>query len=117
MIGTQVSNALITLCIRLVTKMTPSVGSVTTTFKLAINDSFATKIFLNVKQLQVGHKMAAVPETSRLFDTFVLYQLKQIRTKFHEPSVYILCREPGPFTQLQTYLCIPKARLLVRYTR
>ncbi|ORX42675.1 hypothetical protein DM01DRAFT_323809 [Hesseltinella vesiculosa] len=103
LVGTQVSNLLITSLTRLDTKIIPSIGSTSTIFKLpTLMDSHSTKIFLDREQLQAALVMDATPETSRVSDMFIMAQLRQIRSKFHESTAYTLCRESGPITKAHT---------------
>ncbi|KAH8549378.1 hypothetical protein BGW37DRAFT_429521, partial [Umbelopsis sp. PMI_123] len=73
LIGTQVSSAVVTSCIRLDIKMMPSIGSINTGFNLTMNDSLTTKIFPDMKQLETGSAMAIILKTSLLRDTFILH--------------------------------------------
>ncbi|CAO3679196.1 unnamed protein product [Rhizopus stolonifer] len=64
-IGTQVSNILITSSIRLDTKMKPCIGSKCMSFQLTTTaDSMSTKIYLDLTCLKEGLTMLASPQTS-----------------------------------------------------
>ena len=102
-IGTQVSNVLITSCIRLDKKFPPSVGSNTLDFQLIdTQSSLTTKIYLDRECLEEGLAIVNAPDTSRISDTAILYQLRQIRSKFTAPSAFSLCRASGPLTTSHT---------------
>lgn len=79
-IGTLVSNILVTSNMRLDAVSKPSIGAVTLiNFKL---DALATNIFLDHDNLQVALFMATDPAVTRTSDTKIVYQLRQIRSKF-----------------------------------
>ncbi|KAG1040775.1 hypothetical protein G6F43_012219 [Rhizopus delemar] len=77
----------------------PSIGAVTLNFKLDKKDALATKIFLDHDNLQVALSMATDPAITRTSDTNIVYQLRQIRSKFDADNAYSLCRASGPFTK------------------
>ncbi|KAL4208310.1 hypothetical protein AB4K20DRAFT_1915692, partial [Rhizopus microsporus] len=80
-IGTQVSNALVTSSICLDEK---GFGSLT------------SKIFIDLIKIRKGIED---PSTTHVSDIgIVFHQLRQVRTKFHLPSTYPLCRASGPIT-------------------
>ncbi|KAI9005463.1 hypothetical protein CLU79DRAFT_713113 [Phycomyces nitens] len=102
-IGTQVSNILITSSIRLDTKMKPCIGAKCMSFQLTTTaDSMSTKIYLDLTCLQEGLTMLALPQTSSMSSSNILYQLRQIRSKFSSPNAYTLCRSSGPITKPHT---------------
>lgn len=91
-IGTQVSNALVTTSIRLDQNLPPSVGAVTSNFNLTISDSFATKIFVDMESVTATKSIAIDPITTRVLNTDMLsHQLQQIRTRLDLFSTYTLC--------------------------
>lgn len=106
-IGTQVSNALVTSSIRLDEKHDPSVGGTTVHFQLStIKDSLACKIFLDTESMNAGLAMINDPSASSVSDTGMLvHQLRQIRTRFDSPTTYNLCRASGPLTKV--HACQP----------
>lgn len=72
-IGTQVSNALVTSSIRLDEKHDPSVGGTTVHFQLStIKDSLACKIFLDTESMNAGLAMINDPSASSVSDTVML---------------------------------------------
>ncbi|KAG1165730.1 hypothetical protein G6F46_008016 [Rhizopus delemar] len=86
-IGTQVSNALVTTSIRLDQNLPPSVGAVTSNFNLTISDSFATKIFVDMESVTATKSIVIDPTTARVLNTGMLsHQLQQILTRFDLPS-------------------------------
>lgn len=103
-IGTEVSNVLVTSCLRLDTKLSPVVGSSSSAFDLSsVKNSVSTKIFLDKESLDTCLKMAATSTTTRISDTHILYQLRQIRSKFDQQGAYQLCRASGPLTKSHIY--------------
>ncbi|CAO3689633.1 unnamed protein product [Rhizopus stolonifer] len=102
-IGTQVSNILVTSCIRLDTRKPSSVGSYTLDFILSsTQESLSTKIFLDEESLQMAMTIFNSPVTTRLSDTHIIYQLRQLQTKFLTKTAYTLCRASGPLTVRHT---------------
>ena len=102
-IGTQVSNILITSNIRLDIKMKPCIGSKCISFQLTTAvDSMSTKIYIDLTCLQEGLAMLASPQTSCISSYNIIYQLRQIRSKFSSPNAYTLCRSSGPITKSHT---------------
>ncbi|KAG1455189.1 hypothetical protein G6F46_010336 [Rhizopus delemar] len=96
-IGTQVSNALVTSSIRLDQKLLPSVGGITTSFNMTVTDSFASKIFIGVESATAAKTIISNPATKCVLNTGMLsHQLRQIRTRFDLPNTYILVRASGP---------------------
>lgn len=105
-IGTQVSNVLVTSSIRLDIKMKPCVGSKCLAFQLTTTaDSLCTKIYLDFTCLQEGLTMIESPTTSCISTSNIIYQLRQIRSKFSSPTAYTLCRSSGPITK--SHACHP----------
>lgn len=104
-IGTLVSSILVTSNMRLDAVSKPSIGAVTLNFKLDKKDALATKIFLDHDNLQVALSMATDSAITRTSDTNIVYQLRQIRSKFDTDNAYSLCRASGPFTK--SHVCQP----------
>lgn len=99
-IGTQVSNALVTSSIRLDEKGFVSIGATTSHFTLdTIKDSLASKIFIDLDSLKSAKALIEDPSTTHVSGIGIIFhQLRQVRTKFHLPSTYSLCRASGPIT-------------------
>lgn len=98
-IGTKVSNVLVTSSMRLDTVETPSVGGITINFTIPCpKDSLNCKIFLDNSMLEQAMDMVKKPSINRLSDTMILAQLRAIRSKFHTADAYIPCRATGPLT-------------------
>ncbi|KAI7900128.1 uncharacterized protein BX663DRAFT_532491 [Cokeromyces recurvatus] len=99
-IGTQVSNALVTSSIRLDEKGFVSIGATSSHFMLdTIKDSLASKIFIDINSLKSAKTLIEDPSTTHVSDIGIIFhQLRQVRTKFHLPSTYSLCRASGPIT-------------------
>ncbi|KAG1450801.1 hypothetical protein G6F46_007882 [Rhizopus delemar] len=76
-IGTQVSNILITSNIRMDTKMKPCIGSKCMSFQLTTTaDPMSIKIYLDSTFLQEGLVMLASPQTSCMSSSNIIYQLR-----------------------------------------
>lgn len=107
-IGSQVSNLLITSSLRLDTKnLMPCVGT-TGNFDIGtFTDSMSTRIFVDKECLAEATAMmkTEADNITRLSDSLILYQLRQIRSKFDASSAYNLVRASGPLTQ--SHLCYP----------
>ncbi|ORY91323.1 hypothetical protein BCR43DRAFT_104468 [Syncephalastrum racemosum] len=100
------SNVFVTSSTRLDTEKPPIVGAVSAGFQMSIlKHSLATKIFVDDQCLEANLAMAADAETGRISDTSILYQLRQIRSKFDHPSAYSLCPASWPLTQV--HVCQP----------
>ncbi|KAG0282240.1 hypothetical protein BGZ96_000713 [Linnemannia gamsii] len=97
-IGTLSFDALITSSLRLDTRMNTSVGCATPSFLLSsTSHSLATKIFLDQESLDDGLQLAKGKDTWSVSSSNLMWQLRQTKTKFHDPSTYYLCRASSPF--------------------
>ncbi|KAG0286172.1 hypothetical protein BGZ98_005187 [Dissophora globulifera] len=95
-IGTQAFNALITSSIRLDLKDPPSIGGTTVSFPLKdIRSSKATAIFLDCDSIKEADEIMKDRNIERNSRGNEVEQLRQIRSKFHEPSTFYLCRAPS----------------------
>lgn len=83
----------------------PSIGAITLNFKLDKKDALATKIFLDHDNLQLASSMAMDSAATRTSDANIMYQLRQIRSKFDADNAYSLCCALGPFTK--SHVCQP----------
>lgn len=91
-IGTQVSNMLVNSCICLDTRKPSYVGYYTLDFVLSsTRDSLSTKIFLDDEGQHMAMIILNSPATTRLSDTHIIYQLRQLQIKFSAKTVYALC--------------------------
>ncbi|KAF9986451.1 hypothetical protein BGZ75_001800 [Mortierella antarctica] len=99
-IGTSSFDALVTSSLRLDTKMKPSVGGITPSFILSsAKHSLATRIFLDEESLIDGLRLAAKKDTWSVSNNSLIWQLRQTKTKFHDPSSYYLCRASSHFAK------------------
>lgn len=100
-IGTQTANLLVTSSIRTDTKMLPSVwwgGGTTYSFALPEKTGPAsTCIYLNVQSLEKASMLAKDENTVQLETFHIFNQLRQLRSKYHRLSTYLLCRAPSCF--------------------
>ncbi|CAO3685340.1 unnamed protein product [Rhizopus stolonifer] len=103
-IGTQVSNILITSSIRMDIKMKLCIGSKCMSFQLVTTtDSMSTKIYLDLTCLKEGLTILASPQTSCMSSSNIVYQLRQIRSKFSSPDTHTLCQSSGPIIKPHTF--------------
>ncbi|KAI8060812.1 hypothetical protein BC940DRAFT_311159 [Gongronella butleri] len=112
-IGTLSLDALISSCIRLdpTINTQPSVGAITSIFTLkTLKESLATRVYVDQESIERALKLASNPTASSCASTDITSQLRQLKTKFHAPTTYHLCRASGPITlahQLQeSPLCL-----------
>ncbi|KAK5797110.1 hypothetical protein F5H01DRAFT_385294 [Linnemannia elongata] len=97
-IGTLSFDALITSSLRLDTRMSASVGCSTPSFLLSsTSHSLATRIYLDQESLDDGLRLAHGKDTWCVSSSNIMWQLRQTKTKFHDPSTYYLCRSSSPF--------------------
>jgi hypothetical protein len=89
LIGTQVSNVLITSSMRLDSRVKPYVGSTNISFLLlSSNDPLKARIYLDSVCLEEALAILGAPATSCLLSSNMMYQLRQIRSKFSTPSLF-----------------------------
>ncbi|KAF9966376.1 hypothetical protein BGZ73_001020 [Actinomortierella ambigua] len=97
-IGTKSFDALITSSLRLDKVVEPCIGASTPSFVLTdTSHSLATKIFLDAEHLEIGLKMAENIDTWNISSSDLLYQLRQVKTKFFDASTFYLCRASSFF--------------------
>ncbi|KAF9079686.1 hypothetical protein BGX23_003432, partial [Mortierella sp. AD031] len=97
-IGTKSFDALITSSLRLDKVVEPCIGASTPSFVLTdTSHSLATKIFLDTEHLDIGLKMAESKDTWSISSSDLLYQLRQVKTKFFDASTFYLCRASSFF--------------------
>ncbi|KAG0221238.1 hypothetical protein BGW41_007065, partial [Actinomortierella wolfii] len=102
-IGTHSFDALITSCVRLDEGGQGSVGASTGIFQLVEeNDIKGTRIYLDKESLDLGLDLCRDRRAYRITNAHFHYQLRQLKTKFHDPSSYLLCRATGPLTKAHT---------------
>ncbi|KAF1801549.1 hypothetical protein FB192DRAFT_1094217, partial [Mucor lusitanicus] len=92
-IGTKTFNALITSSLRLDAPFTPEVGPSVMLFDL--NDSFKAKtrtIFIEQSAWEEAAEIARNTNTAYITPYDFIYQLRQLRTRFHQQSTCLLCR-------------------------
>ncbi|ORX55648.1 hypothetical protein DM01DRAFT_1335036 [Hesseltinella vesiculosa] len=65
----------------------------------ALATSLGTKIFIQRKAINLAMRMAVVPSTKNVNDTDLLFQIRQVRTRFHHPSTYLCCRSSSIWTE------------------
>lgn len=106
MIGTQSCNALITSSLRLDSKAPANVGATTLSFMLStVKDSMATRICLDEESVDAALAIGRKKDAWSISNSNVLFQLRQLKTKFSDASTYFLCRAPGHVTR--SHVCQP----------
>ncbi|KAI8599256.1 hypothetical protein EDD21DRAFT_416972 [Dissophora ornata] len=89
-IGTQSCNALITSSIRLDLSEQISVGGTTLSFVLSTAEaSNATRIFLDKESVNAALAFVVNEKAWSISNRNLLIQLRQLKTKFHDPSTYL----------------------------
>ncbi|KAI8605274.1 hypothetical protein EDD21DRAFT_299754, partial [Dissophora ornata] len=102
-IGAQSFYALATSSVRLDVNSQGSVGAVTGNFLLLNDaDSTATRIFLDRESLELGLALCQDQKAYRITNSNLHCQLRQVKTKFYDPSTFFLCRASGPLTKTHT---------------
>ncbi|RCH78463.1 hypothetical protein CU098_002759, partial [Rhizopus stolonifer] len=96
-IGTEVSNALVTSSIRLDEKHHASIGGITTNFLLKnMQDSLACRIFVDTECLNKARTILSNPMATCVSShDSMISQLRQLRTHFDYATTYTLCRASG----------------------
>ncbi|KAI9359869.1 hypothetical protein BD770DRAFT_385688 [Pilaira anomala] len=62
-----------------------------------------TRIYLNLAQLKPGQKLLEDDEATCINQSYLFYQLRQLRSKFHCLSTYTLCRSFSSITSDISY--------------
>ncbi|ORZ12371.1 hypothetical protein BCR42DRAFT_453705 [Absidia repens] len=102
-IGTKVFNALVTSSLRLDTDLPPEVGPGTCQFILDdYQQSKSTRLFIKETAWKAATTMAKNKSTTRICSYDILYQLRQLRTRFHHQSTYFCCRSSNELTDTVT---------------
>ncbi|KAI8638249.1 hypothetical protein BD408DRAFT_456455 [Parasitella parasitica] len=108
LIGNQASNVLITSSmLRLDARVKPYVGSINMSFRLLSStvDSLCVRLYLDSVCLEEALIILELPDTSCLSSFSMIYQFRQIRSKFATPPACALCRSSGPITR--AHVCQP----------
>ncbi|CAO3595713.1 unnamed protein product [Absidia cylindrospora] len=102
-IGTKVFNALVTSSLRLDTDLAPEVGPGTCQFILDDHQqSISTRLFIKETAWKAATALAKTKATTRISSYDILYQLRQLRTRFHHQSTYFCCRSSNELTDTVT---------------
>jgi hypothetical protein len=103
-IGTRSFNALATSSLGIDPNMhsrsTPSIGSTTCSFMLiSPEDTKATKIYLDDISVKKALSLLSRDDAVNCIEpSDILYQIRQVRSKFHRKSTYFLCRAAACLT-------------------
>ncbi|KAG0379627.1 hypothetical protein BGX24_012416 [Mortierella sp. AD032] len=100
LIGTQSCNILITSSLRLDVKQLPSLGGSTVLFRLSAESaSSATQIFLDQASIKRAFELNSDDKAWSVQSQDQMGELRQLRTKFHDASTFMLCRASGHFAR------------------
>ncbi|KAI1288543.1 hypothetical protein EDD11_009938, partial [Mortierella claussenii] len=106
-LGTHTCNILVTSSLRVDDKNhQPSLGGTTVNFKLeSALASSSTEIFLDKDSFEEAVQIINSKEATSVSPTNLLFQLRQLKTKFHDSSTFLRCRASGPLTK--SHVCQP----------
>ncbi|KAG0183571.1 hypothetical protein DFQ28_001529, partial [Apophysomyces sp. BC1034] len=90
-IGTKSMNALVTSSLRIDTILPASIGGIVSNFDLDKNDSNAS-IFLDQETVDLANQLVRNCDTDMITQFDPLHQIRQLRSKFYSPSIFLLCR-------------------------
>lgn len=92
-IGTKIFNVLVISSLRIDIGIKPKIGPVTSNFILnAYERLFATKIFVKKSVWESAQHIAKCERTNKISSYDVIFQLRQLRTRFHQRLTYFACR-------------------------
>ncbi|ORZ23915.1 hypothetical protein BCR41DRAFT_296274, partial [Lobosporangium transversale] len=107
-IGASFANLLVTSSLRLDNKNVGSacsVGGITASFVISsVKDSQAIRIYLDEESIEAARALALNTDSWGVQESAIVYQLRQLRTKFHEASTFMFCRASGPLTNLHPFM-------------
>ncbi|KAG0735426.1 hypothetical protein G6F57_011945 [Rhizopus arrhizus] len=95
-VGSKSMNVLVTSSLRVDIILPPSVGGITAAFDLP--DGKNAGIFLDKDSITKANALARNPSADKIDRHDLLHQLRQVRSSFHLPSTYMLCRSASEFT-------------------
>ncbi|KAF9437844.1 hypothetical protein BGZ76_010929 [Entomortierella beljakovae] len=99
-IGTQIFHAQITSSLRLDSNFSASVGDMPPSFRLTDRTaSCATKIYLDQESIKLASKIMKDRNAWCISRKQELWQLRSIKSNFHDPCTYYLCRASSSFAQ------------------
>ncbi|KAF9409903.1 hypothetical protein BGZ76_005597 [Entomortierella beljakovae] len=102
-IGTRIFNALVTSSMRLDLMEQASVGGITVTFPLRnFQSSKSTRIYLDNKSIEKAAEIASREKAWAISKEGTIWEMRQLRSKFDDPSTYLLCRSSGHLTNDHT---------------
>ncbi|SAM07889.1 hypothetical protein [Absidia glauca] len=98
-LGTKTFNALVTSSLRLDKHFEPEIGPGTCHFVLE-NDlqSLNTKIFIKEEAWKAAKVLAENKSANFISCYDIVYQMRQLRTRFHHQSAYLCCRSSNETT-------------------
>ncbi|KAG1048474.1 hypothetical protein G6F43_009134 [Rhizopus delemar] len=95
-VGSKSMNVLVTSSLRVDIILPLSVGGITAAFDLP--DGKNADIFLDKDSITKANALARNPSADKIDQHDLLHQLRQVRSSFHLPSTYMLCRSASEFT-------------------
>lgn len=96
-VGTKTLNALVTSSLRIDSVHEASVGGLISHFELDKSAALTASIFLDSDSIKKANSLASNQDTNKIDRFDLRYQLRQLRSKFHYPSTYLLCRASSVF--------------------
>ncbi|CAO3687176.1 hypothetical protein G6F70_009115 [Rhizopus microsporus] len=92
LVGTKVFNGLVTSSIRIDKELFPEVGPTTSNFVLDNEYARKVEIYIEETAWYDAKKLAEDESAQEVYSFNILYQLRQLRSKFHHYSTYFSCR-------------------------
>ncbi|CEP09839.1 hypothetical protein, partial, partial [Parasitella parasitica] len=92
LVGTKVFNGLVTSSTRIDKELLPEVGPTTSNFVLNKEDARMIEIYIEETAWYDAKKLAEDESAQEIYSFNILYQLRQLRSKFHHYSTYFSCR-------------------------
>ncbi|ORX57490.1 hypothetical protein DM01DRAFT_1406052 [Hesseltinella vesiculosa] len=97
-IGTKSFNALVTSSVRVDTDEIPDLGPTTSSFLIDNPaESLGARLFVMRKSVEAAFSLSKNNSATNVSSADLLYQLRQVRTRFHHPSTYLCCRSSSPW--------------------
>ena len=105
LVGTKTFNGLITSSTRIDKELLPEVGPTTSNFILNREDAGMIEIYIEETAWYDAKKLAEDESAQEVYSFNILYQLRQLRSKFHHYSTYFSCR--GSSTDTNDHIMQP----------
>ncbi|KAI8635752.1 hypothetical protein BD408DRAFT_377804 [Parasitella parasitica] len=105
LVGTKVFNGLVTSSTRIDRDLLPEVGPTTSNFVLNGEDAGMIEIYIDETAWYDAKKLAEDESAQEVYSFNILYQLRQLRSKFHQYSTYFSSR--GSSTDTNDHIMQP----------